>query len=226
MDSRGTLILSVRTPDGVYLASDSRGTNPLTDSAQKIVSCGQSGFLALCGTIICRAALPGESVATLDLTAMLGKISSEYDGTSDLVEHAALRAYAMLKPFWQYHVEPAPEAFLNSQTVKESICTIPIVDRRPGAVRVWEVQFPFSTSGELLKPIYRERVDEVIAWGQLPKDPAAIPFPSNSRRSVLRYIDAMYAVSTLFHPETVGGPTDVGFVDLNGAEWVRRKGFH
>jgi 20S proteasome alpha/beta subunit len=46
-DSRGTMILAVCTDHGVYLACDSRVTNPSSDSAQKIFQCGASAFIAI-----------------------------------------------------------------------------------------------------------------------------------------------------------------------------------
>jgi hypothetical protein len=229
--SRGTLILSVRTEHGVYLASDSRSINapnPPSNAAQKIFLSGNFAFLALCGVVIARASLPPvqgtQTTATLNLMTALDQISNEYDGSRDVVEYTAARFYSTLEAFWKVYVEPSPEAFLMSQVNSNGIvCFIPVVSRQRGMVEVYEVIFSHSSAGKLLDPVCKKRSEEVIGWGQIPNDAADLPTYSDSAASVLEYIDTMYRHAALFNPQSVGGDTDIGYVDVHRARWIRRK---
>lgn len=225
--SCSTLILSIRTQHGVYLASDSRSTNPQSDSAQKIFKFGGNGFAALCGTVTARAGLPPldgkQTVATLDLMAMLSEIANEYDGCHDLVEYAMYRSYRTLKPFWEAYVEPYPEAFLKQKPENDLLLMIPAIRRSAAQIEVWEIRFPLGQSGQLLAPEYRQRDEPVVGWGKLPDDANSIRFPLSERGSVLSYIEKMYARAIQLYPDSVGGCIDIGYLDVGGAEWVRRK---
>ena len=228
--STGTLILAVRTERGIYLASDSRSTNPRLDTAQKIFKCGHVAFVALCGTVIARIASPlphgEESVATLNLMTMLDEISNEYPGNCDVVEYTKRRTYATLDSFWKVYVEPSPEVFLASQPANGVLCTIQVICWR-GIDEVHEIRFPYSPSGQLLDPVSMDRSEQVVGWGNIPDDAAEISTHTGSRASVLAYIDTMYARAACLYSESVGGDTDVGFVDGYGARWIRRKAaFH
>ena len=90
-------------------------------------------------------------------------------------------------------------------------------------IEIHEIKFPLLASGQFLNPRYRERVDPVIGWGQVPDDAADIPQSLESPPAVLSYIDAMYRHAGLLYPQSIGGETDVGLVDSNGARWIRLK---
>jgi hypothetical protein len=224
--STGTLILSVRSARCVYLASDSRRSDPLSDSAQKIFRCGDFGFVALCGTVAATAALPNnKETGTLDPMAMLNTISCEYDGVGDLVQHVVDRSYATLKEFWERYVEPSPGAFWDSGRAHKPVCTMPTITRNVDMIEVHEIQFPVSESGILLYPKHRVRNEDIICWGQRPLDADEILFDPSSMASILSYIDAIYSRSAFLYPQSVGGHTDIGCVNSHGSQWIRRKDF-
>jgi len=154
---------------------------------------------------------------------MLDCITSEYGGKEDFLTYLASRCYATLQPFWAKYVEPSPKAFLNSEEAGQPVCTVPVVMRRTGLIEVGQIQFPVSASATLLRPTYMRRTEEVIGWGRLPEDAGKMPFDFRSEGSTMNYIDRLYSQAALVNPESVGGGTDVGFVDLNGTCWVRRK---
>jgi hypothetical protein len=104
--SCGTMILAVRTGHGVYLAADSRMSNPVSENAQKIFMCRASAFIAISGTLILRGFFDRENGRTrtsLNLMKVLTDVSSGYaeSDAMSLPEYIAERVHGAISMFCQ-----------------------------------------------------------------------------------------------------------------------------
>jgi hypothetical protein len=225
------MILAVRSKRGTYLACDSHCSNPASDEAQKIFQCGSSAFIAISGTVVARgsAVYPDGKVVsgTLDLMELLDRVCSDYAGdNTDLVEYVATGVFHPLWKFWQQCVVPAPEAFLaKTPPTHDSVLTLSGIATIGSSMRVFEIQFPFLRTGQLgqlVPPTVKDFDHEITGWGHT-VDSDGIDFDLRRGRGVVPFILRMYARSALKYPDAVGGPTDIGFLDKNGARWISRK---
>jgi len=222
------MILAVRTNHGLYLACDSRLTNPASDAAQKIFRCGSHAFIAISGTVIHRSSLPqpdgSELNGTLDLMKLLDRVSSKYFGdNSDLIEYLAGNVHGPHWTFWQQYIMPEPQAFLSAQLPFDTtVFTISGIATVNGMALVFQIRFPFLASGQLDKPIVQYFDHEITGWGKT-VEADGIDYTLAHRSGVLAFISAMFTRSADRHPDAVGGPTDIGFLDGDGARWIIRK---
>jgi hypothetical protein len=224
-DSHGTLILSLTTPHGIYLAADSRATNPRRDDAQKLFQIGPNAFVGIVATLVGRSEM--QSVrrktmcsGTIDLTEILHHSALTYDARDDLVGYIAGSIYFPLKRYWEFLQVSGRQV---SETLGGSwhFCTVPIVSRINAQLLICELQFPFSETG-LLQPTRKWRDETAIVWGQCP-NVDSINQDAQTEGAAKALIESIYEAAHSTYPDTVGGPTDVGIVDQNGARWISRK---
>lgn len=109
-----------------------------------------------------------------------------------------------------------------------TFCEIPILTCPNGRIDISVVKFTFTDQGELLDPVAEkcfneaEKSERAITWGQAIDD--GIDFQPDSRERVFEFIDALYAKAVSLHPDTIGGPVDVGFINRDGATtWLKTK---
>lgn len=157
---------------------------------------------------------------TIDITEILHHIALTYGGEHDLLGYVAGSIYAPLKRYWAFLQVDGRQV---SETLSGgwSFCTVPVVSRTDGKLRIFELQFPFSDS-ELLQPTSRQREESGIVWGQCPSLDS-IDLDPQTPEAARACIEAIYRSAQLAYPDTVGGPTDIGIVDQNGARWLARK---
>lgn len=230
--SSGTLVITVRTDHGIYVACDSHLTNPPagqpSDQAQKIFQCGPKAFIAISGTVIARAGSvqpdTADAFVALDIGRLLDEISARYLGdNSDLVQHVASQLYYPMAEFWERYIAPSPEAFLSMQQPShKSICTLSGVLAIYGQYRVFEIQFPFTKDGRVANPTVKYQADRIVGWGHIP-DAEGLDDSLTDRSGVVRFIRALFQRSVERSPDVVGGPIDIGFLDADGARWLKRK---
>jgi hypothetical protein len=224
-DSHGTLILSLATPHGIYLAADSRATNPQRDDAQKLFKIGASAFVGIVATLVGRSEMQSKRrktmySGTIDLTEILYHAATTYDDKHDLLSYVAGSIYHPLKRYWEF-------LQVSGQQVSETLggwhfCTVPVVCLSQGQFQIFELQFPFADTG-LLPPTRRLRQESGIVWGQCPKVDS-IDLNPQTPEAANASIQAIYRAAHAAYPDTVGGPTDIGIVDRDGARWLSRKG--
>ena len=234
LPTRGTLILAITTKHGV--AADSRGTNPASDEMTKIFNCGLTSFMAVTGHLVIRAEQRTRSgkaqcQGMLNTVEILREIAVTYtgDGGDDLANRIKDGMYRRLRPFWELLIEPSPEVFLAGCGGAAFFCEVPIVSLIANRVSILVVRFPFSPEGQLLAPVVDQRfigslgrTEEVISWGVAPEY-KGIDYQPDSPAEVLKTISAIYEQTVAAHPDTVGGPVDIGFIGETGAEWLARK---
>ena len=90
---------------------------------------------------------------------------------------------------------------------------------------IFEVVFPFSEHGQLLQPAVKLFNEDIAYWGHGPPASEWPPLDSTYRGGVLAFLNGVFHLSAGLNPEAVGGPTDIGLLDSNGAWWIRRKDF-
>jgi hypothetical protein len=230
--SPGTLVVTVRTNDGIYVACDSHLTGsvvaPPSDQAQKIFQCGSKAFIAISGTVVARAGIaqPDNTLAfvALDLGRLLDEISSRYFGdNSDLVQFVASQMYHPIADFWERYIAPSPESFLSAQQpTHTSICTLSGALAIQGRYQVFEIQIPFTKDGHVANPTVQYKHDKILGWGHVP-DADGLDDSLTNRSGVIGFISALFRRSVELFPDAVGGPIDIGFLDANGARWLKRK---
>jgi hypothetical protein len=228
-NSHGTLVFGLVTTHGVYLAADSRGTDPVSDEAQKLFKCGDNAFVAIVATLVGRSAKLSLRkkpmfTGTIDLTEILHHACETYQGDGqDVVSYVASYLYYPLKRYWEF-MTPPPELVKESLSGGMKFCTVPIAMRSNGSMQVSELQFPFSADGSLLPPTntIRPPSETAIVWGQYqPVD--SIDLEPLTHEATITCIDELYNAAKRTYPETVGGPIDIGIIDENGARWISRK---
>jgi hypothetical protein len=224
-NSHGTLIVSLPTPHGIYLAADSRATNPQRDNAQKLFQIGPNAFAGIVATLVGRSEM--QSVrrkvmcsGTIDLTEILYHCALIYDMKHDLIEYIAGAIYFPLKRYWDF-LQVSGREVSGTLGGSWSFCTIPVVSGIDGRLLIRELKFPFSET-ELLQPTSKVREETAIVWGQYP-NVGSINLSPQTEETATACIKAIYDAAHSAYPDTVGGPTDVGIVDQNGARWIARK---
>ena len=227
--SCGTMILSVRTTRGVYLACDSRATNPSRDDAQKIFMCGSFAFIAICGVIVLsgtKRTTEGEALgATINLMKTLEHFSMTNAVNGDnFVIYLGQVMIVSIRAFWDECVSPYPEAVRSAMVSSPSeVFTIAGIVLIGDQVRVFAIHFPYASNGGLADPTYEyQDTEQVVGWGQT--DGVVAPDSELTHlRSVIDYLTGAYRRSAERHPDSVGGQIDVGLIDTNGARWIAKK---
>ena len=223
------MILAVRTTHGVYLACDSRATNPQKNDVQKIFRCGSVAFIAICGVIVLsgtKRTTEGENLqATMDLMRTLEHFSltSAVSGEK-FVEYLRQVMFVSLCTFWDDHIRPYPEALRSAMASSpDTLFTIAGIVLMDNEVRIFEILFPFLPGGELSEPQYKYHdTERIVGWGRI-EGIDGLDSNLSNLQGVVDYIALAYARSAISHPDSVGGHTDIGCINAHGARWISHK---
>jgi hypothetical protein len=166
----------------------------------------------------------------LNVMEVIRHLCFNYAGDGrDLPERVSSLLYRILKPWWELFVATTPGSFIDSCKGSTVFCEVPILTRIDGITTLPVVRFPFSPDGDLLLPTKQtffencpEKSEEIRVFGQsVNGDGMALPLGSQTQ--VMSTIEALYQRAISAHPDTVGGPIDIGFIDTHGARWLVRK---
>ncbi len=237
--SHGTLITAIITRRGAYLAADSHGTSPPSDSEQKLFKCGNVGFVGIAGTLVCRASMCTDNGKVIcsgvfNTSVILSETSLRYPGdASSALQNIGSIIYKELKPFWECHIASTYDSFIRSNP-SGIFCEIPLLTWENGSASVSVLRFEYRMlSPHLSKPVQelcpveiQDGLQKIKQWGTTISTDG-IDLTGDSEERVLEVIDGLYNRAFSRHPDTIGGPIDIGFIDTDGPRWLRNKGdFH